>query len=335
MSSALRALSLAALLALPVLPAAAATACDRACLSGIVDQVLASMPAHDPHRLPLAASYAATENSHPSALAFMTAWRSITQTGQAALKALDTRRGQAYFALPVSESGARTALWGRLKVVDREITELEIFLNRSRGDHGFSFSAEQMRQNYATWMNPPAKRQKTSREELEKLAAASFDARDPYQIDMGQNCQFSEVGALVIDPGLDDVPPQAGGPDPKAPLGCMFPPFRPTDLKARTLVVDEETGIVVTAAMIPGVVYPYPWQGRLVSAFIPDDMKDAQKTQDDWIARQRQKGRKGLLAPSPASGEAIQVFQLYDGKMQGSQINVYLNGPQARSAWVR
>ena len=50
-----------------------AGACDRACLSGVVDQVLASMVAHNPDTLPLAQLYEATENSHPAALGMMVA----------------------------------------------------------------------------------------------------------------------------------------------------------------------------------------------------------------------------------------------------------------------
>jgi len=40
--------------------------CDRACLKGLADKVLDSMPARAPHKLPLAPEYAATENSIPT-----------------------------------------------------------------------------------------------------------------------------------------------------------------------------------------------------------------------------------------------------------------------------
>jgi len=293
------------------------------------------MPRHDPDKLPLAQVYAATENSHPAALGMMTAWRTISEAGKPALLALDTQRGSAYFALPVNESGSKTALWGRIKVEDRKIAELEFFLNRSRGDHGFSFSADQMRANYKSLMTLPASRQKTAHDELEKIARASFDASDPYKLDSAPNCQFTEVGTLVIDPGLDDVPHKAGDPDPEAPLGCMFPPFRPTDKKARIIAVDDETGFVVTAAVIRGMVYPYPWRGHMMSAFIPDDMKAPQQIQDDWIERKKKAGKTGLLAPAAATAEVMQVIQVYDGKMHASQINVYLSGPGAQSAWMK
>ena len=331
-----RAASAALLLAGGLLSTTAfAQSCDRACLAGLVDQVVASMPKHDPDKLPLAQVYAATENSHPAALGMMTAWRTITAAGKPALLALDVQRGGAYFALPVNEAGSKTALWGRIKVADRKISEIEIFLNRSRGDHGFSFSADQMPANYKVLMSPPARRAKTARDELEKIAAASFDAADPYKLDSAPGCQFTEVGTLVIESGLDDVPHKAGDPDPEAPLGCMFPPFRPTDKKARVIAVDDETGLVVTAAVIKGMVYPYPWRGHMMSAFIPDDMKAPQQVQDEWIARKKKEGRTGLLAPAAATAEVMQVIQVYDGKMHASQINVYLSGPDGHSDWVR
>lgn len=325
--------SMSMLMSAPAL--AQGASCDRACLSGIVDQVLASMPKHDPHSLPLGATYTATENSHPAALGMMTAWRTLSATGKPALLAIDVPRGSAYFALSAAEGGNETALWGRLKVVDRKITELEIYLNRSRGDHGFTFGADEMRTNYAKLMALPLSRKKSTRAELEKLARASFDASDPYTVAIADGCQFTEMGGLVIDPGLDDVPPSAGGPDPEAALGCVFPPFRPTDKKARTIVVDEETGLVVTAGVVPGVVYPYPFRGNMISAFIPVAMKEPSVAQEDWIKRKQKAGKTGLLAPTPATAEAMEVWQLLDGKIQSSQINVYLSGPGMQSVWVK
>jgi hypothetical protein len=193
-----------------------------------------------------------------------------------------------------------------------------------------------MRTNYRKLTSLSPTRTKTSRDELEKIGRASFDASDPYKLDSAKDCQFTEVGTLVIDPGLDDVPPRAGGPDPEAPLGCMFPPFRPTDKKARVVAIDEDTGLVVVAAVVRGVVYPYPFRGHMLSAFIPNDMKEPMVAQDEWIKRKMKAGKTaGLLAPTPATGEVMQVLQVYDGKMQGLQINVYLSGPGMQSVWVK
>ncbi|MBT0670663.1 hypothetical protein HT136_20045 [Novosphingobium profundi] len=305
--------------------------CDRACMSGIVDTLLQSMVAHDPDHLPLTAMYEATENSRPAALGMMQAWRTITQAQKPSLLAIDTHAGQAYFALNVSEGGNTSILWGRIKVIDRKISQLEIFLNRSRADHGFSFSPEQLPENYRFVMHPPAGRKKATHAQLVALSNAAFDASDPLKVDVAKDCQFTELGWKVIDPGLDDQPPR---PNAEEPLGCMFPPFRPTDKQARTIVIDDELGIVVDAAVIRGMVYPYPWHGRMISAFIPVDMAEPAKMQDDWIKRHMGEHKAPIVKPMPATGEVMQVLQYYDGKLQASQINVYLGSKGALSDWV-
>ncbi len=307
------------------------SSCSRSCMSALVDQLLASMVAHNPDTLPVATVYAATENSHPAALGMMTLWRSVTKAGKPDLLAIDTVAEQAYFEMQINEGSDLSVLWGRIRVADRKITELELIINRSRGDHGFSFSAEKLPANLHSWMVPPANRTKASRAELERLARASFNSADPYTVGIAPDCQFIEAGTHVIDPGLDD----GSGPamSPTKPLGCVFPPYRPNDLHARQLVIDEELGIVVVAGLIPGRVFPYPFFGHMMSAFIPDDMKEPQDIQRTWFQKKAQQGKGPLLQPAAASGETMQVFQLYSGQLQGSQINVHLEGPGIQSSW--
>jgi hypothetical protein len=67
----------------------------------------------------------------------MVLWKAVKKAGKPALLAIDMEAGQGYFALPVNGSGSQSALWGRIKVVDQKITELELFVSRSKGDHGF------------------------------------------------------------------------------------------------------------------------------------------------------------------------------------------------------
>ncbi|WDS35032.1 hypothetical protein [Pseudoxanthomonas sp.] len=318
-------------LAAQAAPTTASGACDRQCMSSLVDQLLQSMVARDPDRLPLARAYSASENSHPAALGMMTLWSSVTRAGRPDLLAIDTVAGQAFFELQIEEGGSPSMLWGRVKVVDRKLSELEFFINRSRGDHGFSYSAKDAPANLKRWMTPPRNRAKASRAELEQLSRAAFSTEVPYEIAVDPDCSFLEAGSKVIDPGLGDSDRPG---DPNAPLGCMFPPFRPVDSKAREIVIDEELGIVVDAGMVPGRVYPYPFYGHMISAFIPDQMKQAQDAQQQWLDKQLVGKGAGLVKPMPAVGETMQVLQVYDGKLQGSQINVHLLGPGSRSLWV-
>ncbi|KAJ5432263.1 uncharacterized protein N7458_011419 [Penicillium daleae] len=300
--------------------------CSRVCMTNIVTQVLDSMVAHNPYALPMAPTYRATENSHPAALGMMTSWRTITKAGPPSLLAIDTTNGTAYFALDISEGNDATesVLRGRLKVVHRQITEIELFINRYRGDHGFSFSAAELPTNYEVLMSPPANRTKASRATLEALSESLFATSSNFSVTVGDACQFTELGWKVVDPGTNGT----GSTD---PLGCVWPSDHPTDTNARVgLVIDEELGFVVTSGTIPGKVYPY---GN-ISAFIPDAMTSAQEAQEVWIEEMNALGIMPLLSPTGATGDTLEVLQYYNGELQAMQINVYLSGPDMTSPWL-
>jgi hypothetical protein len=311
-------------LALPNPVISSENGCSRQCMTGIVTQILDSMVAHDPSSLPLAASYKATENSHPAALAMMTSWRTIESVSEPSLLAIDVTNGTAYFALDVSEGNARneTVLRGRVAVANLKITELELFINRYRGDHGFSFNATQLPANYAKLMSPPANRTNPTREELMYISSALFGEFNS-TVNSSSTCQFTEIGWRVVDQGNY-------GNGSAEPLSCSWPPDHPTDAKARLgLVVDEELGFVVTSAIIPGKVYHY---AKDVSAFIPDSLNVPQQAQEVYL--NEVKGEFPLLQTFGATGEVLEVLQYYDGVLQAMQINVYLSGPNMTSAWL-
>ncbi|KAK6197125.1 hypothetical protein LQW54_010920 [Pestalotiopsis sp. IQ-011] len=299
---------------------------SREGMTSLVNQILESMVAHDPYSLPLATVYKATENSHPAALGMMTAWRTITEAGEPSLLAIDTSNGTAYFALDVSEGNdeVQSILRARIKVVDDQLTELELFINRNRGDHGFSYSATELPTNYAVLMSPPDNRTKASRETLWELSEALFAESSNFTVDIGDDCQFTELGWKVVDTGVYGN----GSTD---PLGCAWPDEHPTDSNARVaLVVDEELGFVVTSGIIPGIVYPYFGN---TSAFIPNTMTTPQEAQEAWYEASLN-GSLPLLTPTGATGETLELLQYYDGALQAMQINVYLSGPGMTSPWL-
>lgn len=300
--------------------------CDRSCMTNIVTKILDSMVAHDPYSLPLATVYRATENSHPAALGFMTAWRTITKACKISLLAIDVQQGTAYFALDISEGNdaVENVLRARIKVVDQKLTELEIFINRGRGDHGFSFSALELPTNYALEMSPPANRTKADRETLEYVGEAIFAVSGNYTVEVSDNCQFTEMGGKIVDTGT-----YSNGSS--TPLSCSMPSTHPSDANARLgLVVDEELGFVLTSGIIPGVVYPY----QNVSAFIPDSMPDPQELQVEYLRDMEANGSIPLLYPFRATGDVLELVQFYNGQLQAMQINLYLSGPNMTSAWL-
>lgn len=303
------------------------TSCTRDGLTDIVTQILDSMVAHDPTSLPLAKLYRATENSHPAAISMMTSWRTITEAGAPSLLALDTTNCSAYFALDVSEGNdaIESVLRGRVQVVDALITELELFINRGRGDHGFSFNATELTANYAVLMAPPANRTNPSRATLEALSASLFAEDSDFAVTVSDSCQFTEIGWKVVDTGVY-------GNQSSDPLSCSWPDEHPVDTSARVgLVIDEELGFVVTSGMIQGKVYPY--NGN-VSAFIPNRMTAAQEAQEVWMADVEAEGVQSLVYPFGGTGETLEVLQYYNDELQAMQINVYLSGPNMTSAWL-
>ncbi|KAB8271447.1 hypothetical protein BDV30DRAFT_228086 [Aspergillus minisclerotigenes] len=306
---------------------ATTSSCSRACMTAIITDVLNSMVAHDPSTLPLATVYKATENSHPAALSMMTSWRTIVNIAPPSLLAIDTQQGAGYFALDVSEGNNEvpSILRGRIKVANQKITELELFLNRYRGDHGFSYNTTELVPNYAPLMSPPADREINSRASLEALSEALFSSTKNLSVSISDSCQFTELGWKVVDTGVY-------GNGTTEPLGCSWPDSHPTDDSARVnLVIDEELGFVVTSGIIPGIVYPY--NGN-VSAFIPNKITSAQKAQDVWLAEMKAKATLPLLSPMNATGDTLEVLQFYNGKLQAMQINVYLSGPGLSSPWL-
>ena len=298
----------------------------RETMTNIVRKILDSMVAHDPYSLPLATVYKATENSHPAALGMMTLWRTVTKAGPPSLLAIDATQGTAFFALDISEGNDLTesVLRGRVKVVDQEITELELFINRYRGDHGFSFSAAELPTNYAELMSPPANRTKASRATLRELSESLFAESSNFSVTVGNDCQFTEIGWRVVDTGTY-------GNGSSTPLGCAWPSDHPTDANARVgLVIDEELGIVVTSGIVPGKVLPY----QNISAFIPDKMTSAQEAQVEYLEAMKAEGTMPLLSPIEATGDTLEVLQYYNDKLQAMQINVYLSGPNMTSPWL-
>ncbi|KAI1610680.1 hypothetical protein EDD36DRAFT_444645 [Exophiala viscosa] len=300
--------------------------CTRDSMTALVTEILDSMVAHNPYTLPMATSYVATENSHAAAVGMMTSWRTITKAGPPSLLAIDTTNCTAYFALDISEGNdaVQNVLRGRIAVVDQMITEMELFINRNRGDHGFSFSAEELPTNYAALMSPPANRTNPSRETLWELSQALFAVSSSFEVDVADDCQFTELGWRVIDPGPD-------GNGSTTPLGCNWPSSHPTDENARVaLVIDEELGFVLTSGIVPGKVYGY---GN-VSAFIPNTMTDAQEAQQVWWTAKEAEGTMPLLYPTGSTGDTLEVLQYYNGELQAMQINVYLSGPNMTSVWL-
>jgi hypothetical protein len=110
-------------------------ACDRACLEGFVDKYLDALVAHDPKLLPLSRNVKFTENGVQLELGD-SQWKTVTGEGKYRLFVTDAEAGQVAFIGTVSEeargsAGSPTAIALRLKVQNRQITEIETLMVRS------------------------------------------------------------------------------------------------------------------------------------------------------------------------------------------------------------
>jgi hypothetical protein len=116
-------------------------ACGRTCLQGFVDQYLDAWIARDPKRLPLTANVKYTENGQRLELGDGS-WNVATGKGKYRLWVPDTQTGQVAVLTTVTEEGAApgqnvaSMLALRLKVVNRQISEVEALFVRPAGGGG-------------------------------------------------------------------------------------------------------------------------------------------------------------------------------------------------------
>jgi hypothetical protein len=147
-------------------PAPAAD-CDRACLEGLVDQVLDAAIAHDPRRIPITPDFRYTENGQRLDLGDGL-WRTLTGKGRFRMVVADTEAGHVAFLGTVREADVPAVLAVHLGVRNRRIATAELFLQRNdKSADGFEHIG------YAwTEALPPADR--LSRKDLLRVANQYF-----------------------------------------------------------------------------------------------------------------------------------------------------------------
>jgi hypothetical protein len=108
--------------------------CDRACLEGFVEKYLDAAIAHDPKLVPIAPNYKFTENGQRLVLPDAH-WKIMTAKGKYRLFVTDPDAGQVACFATIREEGntpegAGAVIALRLKVVNRQITEIESIVVR-------------------------------------------------------------------------------------------------------------------------------------------------------------------------------------------------------------
>lgn len=345
---------------LALLPAASPTLaketlCDRQCMKDMVSQTLVSMTKHDPSGLPIAKKYQLTVNNIPSGLSMATPWRTVTglKKPETTQYVIDTPRQEVFFIATVQEGEMPSLLWGRLKVEDLKISELELYLSRSKADSGAQFDADGPSNLPSVWSAPIPAAQRPSREELTRVAQIDFDP-SLGDLDYSLNCHLIENGktlpndvpvvewlkyneSTISKQKVEELKKAAATSGGIAPLGCPRIDV-PTDKQARILV-DEEQSIAVSLAIVSGKVFtnflPPPGPDKeLPTVFVPDSMKadQAQRTLDIQKVPAAVKDPVNLPMPTVlACGELTKYF---DKKIQGSHRLMQAQPVGSRSPWV-
>jgi hypothetical protein len=183
--------------------------CDRACLEGLVDRYLDAVAAHDPSKAPIVKNAKFTENGQKLDLGDGL-WNTMSGKGTYRLFVTDPPAGEVAFLGSIREDNTPAMLALRLKVRNRQISEIETFIQRSdRSALGFE------KIGYAwTDVIPPAERM--TREELLKTANMYFsgmqknDGKGDYPF--ADDCNRIENGSNSTN---TPTPPGQTRPDPK------------------------------------------------------------------------------------------------------------------------
>ena len=316
---------------------AAVPSCDRPCLKGFADELVASIVAHAPASLPLSRAYAATENSVPSALGMMVIWRTAT-AAKSHYYVIDPESAQVFLITTISEGPNDTLLFGRLKIQGNLIAEIELYTNRSRGQGGFQFDPDGPAHFPTAWTLPIGPERRASRAQLLEAGRSIFDTSVPAP-EVAPGCVIMENGKVVaenpevlkhIGPTQNDT---AVNPDGTVSVPCGNPPNRPTDKQARTTIIDEEQGVVVSLAVVNGIAEPYVITHPTESAFVPDALLQPYV---DMLKKQQASGKFTGPAIREMSATAVtaELHRIYDGKLQGLHLLVNLGAPGSRSPWV-
>ena len=186
----------AAIVAMPR-PVLAQAACDRACLTSTLDQVLDAMVKHDPTLAPLATPFRNTENAEvvvpPEGV-----WKTASGLGSLQRRYVDPISGQAVYFGHFEEEGVQNIASLRIKVVDRKVTEGELVVGR-KDDGVFDPAALAAA---PPPQGPVAKEKRSSRQGL--LADGPHIATGQYVVgnrafatEVGHSLEFT--GHLMVD----------------------------------------------------------------------------------------------------------------------------------------
>jgi len=233
--------------------AAPAAACDRTCLSQMLEDYLAALKAHDPSKLPLMPRVRFTENNAPLNLPDGL-WNTVDKISDYRLPVLEPENGAAGVFTTIEEHGKPAFLSVRLKVVDRRIAEIETIVLRPQANNGFGNPVAMPKRPVFYEDVPEGKR--LTRTQLVSIANSYFETLQQNHgvvfAPFASTCHRLENGVATTN---NNTPPATGRPDPVGikKLGCEaqfktgYFNFVTYIRDRRPLVVDTQKGLVFMA----------------------------------------------------------------------------------------
>ena len=176
--------------------------CDRACLEGFVDLYLEALLAHDASKLPVTPNAKYTENGQ--ALEMNDGmWQVATAIGDKRLYFADPQSGQVGFRGIVEENGHKQIIMTRIKVENKNISEIEAIVCRE----GAALHNPDGLVDDPIFTEALAEEDRPSREELVNIANSYFEGLEQNRGDItpfDPGCTRMENGTITANnPGSD------------------------------------------------------------------------------------------------------------------------------------
>jgi hypothetical protein len=230
-------------------------ACDRACLTALLDQYLAALDAGDASALPVADDLLFTEDQTERAFGAEGIWAGDVALTDYRMDIIDVQEGIAASLVKLEENGTPVLMALRLLTEDSRITGVESFVVRS-AEEGMIFNIDAIQTLSDGMAYTPAPEQLNTREDMidaavrypEGLKVGSFVTSDvPFSADAYR----FENGQLMAGPGCTFIP------------GCdnIKEQGLPTlaQIEYQVAAVDQEQGVVLVRMDFgPGSIFPAP-----------------------------------------------------------------------------
>jgi len=222
--------------------------CDRACLTGFIDQYLAALVAHDPSRLPLARDVKFTENDQVMKLGDGL-WGTANGLGSYKIYAADPETGEVMFMGVVKENGASVILGLRLRIQTKKIMEIEQMVDRSTPGRVVHADALADNPDFNETLPPPDRRSRQNMIAIANVYYSAIEKNDgTMAVPFDKSCIRIENGNQTTSnpnlrpnaaPGALNVPAMSC--EEQIKLGAWK---EDTWLRDRRFVVDQDKGLV-------------------------------------------------------------------------------------------